>query len=205
MDVFPLLDELQTIARNGLTYATNPFDRERYRRLLELVSTYYGQVLDLPAAEVGRRLSAELGYITAKVGANAAIFDHQGRILLMLRVDDEKWCLPCGWVEPNESPSETAVREAKEECGLDIRPVQLVDVIARKPSVENGPHTAVAVIYLCEVIGGTLELSHEGKDLRYWRIEETPSWHRLHRQYALAARAVWQARQTEGPQHPATR
>ena len=39
-DILPLLDELQTIARNGLTYATNPYDEERYRRLLELVSSY---------------------------------------------------------------------------------------------------------------------------------------------------------------------
>ena len=40
--MLPLLDELQVLARNGLTYAQNPYDRERYARLLELASLYYG-------------------------------------------------------------------------------------------------------------------------------------------------------------------
>src|SRR5919108_5010859 len=99
MDILPLLDELRTIARNGLTYATNSYDIERYQRLLDLACAYYGQALDLPPVEVRRRLSAELGYITPKVGADAALFDDEGRILLVLRADDERWCLPCGWVE----------------------------------------------------------------------------------------------------------
>jgi len=194
MDSFPFLDELQTIARNGLAYADNPYDRDRYRRLLELASAYYGQVLDVPPAAVLDRFAAELGYITPKVGADAAIFDPLGRILLVLRSDDGKWCLPCGWVEPNESPLEAAARETKEETGLNVRPLRLVDVFTRKPNVGYGPHTAIAVVYLCEVVGGTLQGSHEGRDLRYWQIEDVPAWHELHQHYAVAAHAAWRAR-----------
>ena len=194
MDILPLLDELQTIARNGLTYSTNPYDQARYERLLEVTSDYYGRVLDMPSAEVAQRLSREFGYITPKVGAEAAIFDAEGRILLMLRVDDKRWCLPCGWVELNESPMETAVRETKEECGLDIRVLQLVDVFTRKPSLDHGVHTAIAVVYLCEILDGTLTISHEGIELRYWEVEEVSKWHELHHTYAVAARRVWQAR-----------
>ena len=192
MDIFPLLDELQTIARNGLNYTENPYDRERYTRLLELVSHYFEQTLDLPAEEVKRRFAAEVGYITPKVGAEAAIFDDEGRILLMLRADDDQWCLPCGWMEPGESPAETAVRETREECGLEVRPVKLVNVFSTKPGNQTGPNSLVAVVYLCEVCGGKLTLSHEGKELRYWFIEEVPAWHGSHRRYAIAARALCQ-------------
>ena len=104
MDILPLLDELQTIARNGLNHTTNPYDRERFERLLALATKYYGEALDLPPDAVRHRLVGELGYITPKVGADAAIFDREGRILLVRRSDDGLWCLPCGWVEPNESP-----------------------------------------------------------------------------------------------------
>ena len=38
MNPLALLDELRTIARNGLTYAQNEYDLERYERLLELTS-----------------------------------------------------------------------------------------------------------------------------------------------------------------------
>jgi ADP-ribose pyrophosphatase YjhB (NUDIX family) len=191
MDILSLLDELQTIARTGLNFASNPYERERYEHLLGLVSRYYGQTLDLPSSEVRRRFAAELGYITPKVGAEAAVFDREGRILLVRRSDDGLWCLPCGWVEPNESPEEAAVREAREETGLEVKSGDLVGVFTRKPGMGYGPHTAVAIIYLCEVLGGTLQGSHEAPEVRYWWIEEVPGWHELHRTYAEAARAAW--------------
>jgi ADP-ribose pyrophosphatase YjhB (NUDIX family) len=193
MDMLPLLDELQVLARNGLTYAQNPYDRERYAHLLELASLYYGAALDLPPAEVRQRLAADLGHVTPKVGADAAIFDPDGRLLLMQRADDCRWCLPCGWVEPLESPAEAAVRETREETGLEVRPVQLVDVFTRLPSAMDGPHTVVAVVYLCVVTGGALQRSHEGLDLRYWCIPEVPSWHANHERYAVAASTAWRA------------
>jgi 8-oxo-dGTP pyrophosphatase MutT (NUDIX family) len=191
MDILPLLDELQTIARTGLNFTESPYDRERYERLLQLAIEYYGQSLDLPPADVRARLAQELGYITPKVGAEAAIFDVEGRILLVQRSDDQRWCLPCGWVDPNETPAQAAVRETSEEVGLEVRIVRLADVLTRLPSVETGPHTAVAVIYLCEVTGGEIALSHECLDARYWRIEDVPIWHELHQRYAEAARDCW--------------
>src|SRR5690348_8710319 len=70
MDILPLLDELRTIALNGLNYTENPYDRERYERLLALASQYYGQAVNLPPEEARQRLAAELGYVTPKVGAD---------------------------------------------------------------------------------------------------------------------------------------
>jgi ADP-ribose pyrophosphatase YjhB (NUDIX family) len=196
VDILPLLDELQTIARNGLNFSANPYDRERFERLLALVTKYYGQALDLPPVEVRQRLVGELGYITPKVGAEAAIFDDGGRILLVRRSDDGLWCLPCGWVEPNESPEEAAVREAREETGLEIQARQLVGVFTRKPNVGYGPHTAIAVVYLCDVVGGTPQpRSHEVLEVRHWRIEDVPGWHELHQRYAEAAHSAWRARE----------
>ncbi len=193
MDIMPLLDELQTIARNGLFYAADPYDRERYERLMQLVTGYYGEAVDLPPVEVRRRFAAEVGYITPKVGADAAIFDDDGRILLTLRADDQRWCLPCGWVEPNEAPIDTVVRETREETGLDVRPQALIDVFTRLPSVHGGVHTSIAVVYRCEITGGTMGLSHESLDVRYWFIDDVPVWHANHEGYARAAYAHWQA------------
>ncbi|MBI4841024.1 MAG: NUDIX domain-containing protein [candidate division NC10 bacterium] len=132
--------------------------------------------------------------MTPKVGADAAIFDREGRILLVRRSDDGLWCLPCGWVEPNESPEEAAVREVREETGLDVQPRQLVGVFTRKPDAGFGPHSAIAVVYLCDVVGGTPQPSHEVTEARYWWINEMPDWHELHQKYAEAAQAVWRAR-----------
>lgn len=117
MDISALLEEVQTIARNGLNYTQNVYDRERYERLLELSCNHYAELLEVPSAEVKEKLSRELGHITPKLGGDAAIFNGEGEILLMERVDGSGWCIPCGWVEPNERAADAAVREAREEKG----------------------------------------------------------------------------------------
>jgi ADP-ribose pyrophosphatase YjhB (NUDIX family) len=191
MNILPLLDELQIIARNGLNYVQNTYDRERYERLMELTTRYYGEALSLPPAAVRERLSKELGYVTPKVGADAAIFNDTGEILLVLRADDQRWCLPCGWVEPYESPVEAAVRKAREETDLTVKPIQLVDVFYRAAGSYKRTHVLIAVVYLCEWIDGQLALSHEHLDARYWPIDAVPEWHANHRDYAVAAHALW--------------
>lgn len=193
MDIFALLDEIQTIARNGLHYTTGVYDRERYERLLSLSTRTYAELLDTSDEEIRRRFLQEMGYITPKVGADAAIFNDRGEILLMDRVDGSGWCLPCGWVEPNEKPAETAVREVREETGLDVVVRQLIGVFTRPSGGRNGPHTMIAVVHWCDAVGGELTLSHEGIDLRYWPIDAVTNWHATHEQYARAAYERWQS------------
>lgn len=193
MDIFHLLDELRTMAHNGLQFASNPYDRERYERLMQLATQTYGELLDMPTETIRARFRSEIGYATPKVGADAAIFNENGEILLMDRADGGGWCLPCGWVEPNERPVEAVVRETREETGLEIEVRQLVGVFTGMPSAQHGPHTMIAVVHLCEVIGGELTLSHEGSALRYWPIEEMQDWYASHERYARAAHAMWES------------
>lgn len=192
MNLLPLLDELRILAQNGLEYADSPYDEERYERILELTAEWYGRSVDLPPIEVQERFVEEVGNVTPKISADAAVFDDDGLILLQLRVDDNTWCLPSGYTKPNESPRETAVRETREETGLIVEPVELVGVNTRKPG-EYGPHCLVAHLYLCTRTDGELEVSHEGNDLRYWSVEEVPDWHKNHYGLAHDAYEVWQS------------
>jgi hypothetical protein len=48
MDIFSLLDELQAIARNGLQFALDSYDRERYERLMRLATQNYSKLLKVP-------------------------------------------------------------------------------------------------------------------------------------------------------------
>jgi ADP-ribose pyrophosphatase YjhB (NUDIX family) len=193
MDIYLLLEQIQHIARNGLNYAQNPYDWERYEKLMALTAESYGGLLAQPAEKIRAMFSAELGHITPKVGADAAIFNEQGEILLMERIDGSGWCLPCGWVEPLERPCDAAVREVWEETGLKVEVKQLVGVFTRMPSEVFGPHTMIAVVHLCQVVGGELTLSHEGLDLRYWPIDAMKKWHGIHEKYARAAYEMWGA------------
>ncbi len=196
MDILPLLDELTMIARNGLTFATDPYDQARYQRLLELAAMYYGQTLDLPTADVQRRFQSQLGRVTPRIGANAAIFDDVGRIVLMQRPDTYRWCLPGGLTDVIELPIETAVREAHEEVGLTVVATDLVGIYVEHAGREHGPHALITLVYLCAYQGGSLCGSSESADLQYWQIEDVPQWSSIHQRFAAEAYNLWRMRQS---------
>lgn len=194
LDILALLDEIQSIGRNGLTYARDPFDRERYRRLVELASLHYGHHLGVAPRELRERWSREIGQITPKVGAEAAVFDALGRILVTRRSDDGLWGLPGGWLEPNESPAEAAERETCEETGLVVRVSGLVGVFTRHAHAGVAPQSTVAVVYLCDVVGGVRRGSHESTAVDFLPVDEVPAWHGWHAEHAEAAYRLWRSR-----------
>ena len=189
-----MLDEVRAIAQTGLHYSTDPYDRERCTRLLDLATRGYAAALDLPEPEVRARLARDVGYQSAKVGADAAIFDDDGRVLLVLRADDEAWGLIAGWVDPGETPTETVVREVKEEVDLTVTGYELVDVVGRPAGTEFGPHAVVSVVYRCTVAPGPVRISHEAIRAEYRHPEDVDIWHANHERLALLAREHWRAR-----------
>lgn len=191
MDIYSLLDEVQAIARTGLSFASTPYDRERYECLLALATREYRELLGVPEELIRAQFAKELGVITPKVGTDAAIFNERGEILLMDRVDETGWGLPCGFVEANETPEEGILREVREETGLQVEIRQLVGVFTRKPSAKYGPYTTISIVHLCEVVSGELTLSHEGTALQYWPIDEVKNWHEPHETCARAAYKAW--------------
>jgi ADP-ribose pyrophosphatase YjhB (NUDIX family) len=190
LDVFALLDEVQAIARTGLHYSENPFDRERYTRLLDAALRGYTERTAVAGDEIRRRFDAEIGYVTCKVGADAAVFDDADRILLVHRADDGKWGLISGWVDPNESPEHTVVRELGEEAGVQARAERLVGVFFREARAGEHPHGTVSIVYLCSITGGrpTPQL-HEVTELAWRVIDDVPEgeWHHHHERLARAA------------------
>ncbi len=166
--------------------------------MLELTAHEYASITHIDDGAVLERLRRELGYITTKVGAEAAIVDDDGRMLLVHRVDDDCWGLVSGWVDAGESPAETVVRELREETGLEGVVDELVGVIARPASARNGPHGSIAVVFLVSLTGGAVRLaSHEVAEVAWRDVDDVERWHKNHEQLARAALAHWRARRGE--------
>ncbi len=198
LDAFAFLDEVQAIARSGLHYTENPFDRERYTKLVAAAIREYEARTPLDEVAVRARFAAEIGYVTAKVGADAAVFDEHDRIMLVHRADDQKWGLVAGWVDPNESPEQTVVRELAEEAGVQSTVDALVGVFFREARAGEHPHGTVSVVYLCSITGGrpTPQL-HEVSEIAWRAIDDVGAdeWHHHHEQLARAALdAHWRRR-----------
>ena len=101
-----------------------------------------------------------------------AVID-DGKILLTKREDFEVWCLPGGGVEDGETLAEGAIREAKEETGLDVELTRLVGVYSR---LGGGMHDTHAVLYAAKPIGGELTLQPgETVEVAYFPFDQLPT------------------------------
>lgn len=115
-----------------------------------------------------------------RAGANAVVFDAAGRILLHRRSDNGWWGLPGGGMEIGESVEECAIRETREETGLEVRVTRLVGVYSDPAhySVHRYPDgTAVqylVIVYEAEVLGGELAVSEESTELRFFDPDDLP-------------------------------
>ncbi|GAA5514373.1 hypothetical protein Dcar01_03128 [Deinococcus carri] len=130
------LRELQAIAQAGLTYTRDPYDRERYERLLVLTAELLAGETGQAANEVHEHLRAERGYLTPKVDVRAVVLNARGEVLLTRERVDGRWSLPGGWADPGDSPREVAVREVREETGRQVRATRLLALLDK----DKHPH-----------------------------------------------------------------
>ena len=153
-----------------------------------LASQEYSDRTGIPSATVRERFDRELGYLTAKVGVDGALFDDNDRVLLVKRVDDGKWGLIAGFIEPSETPEQTIVREIEEEVGLVAEVDQLVGVWSRQADLDGHPHGVVSIVYLCHAVGGALRAQpHEVTEVAWRSIDDVEAWHHHHETLARAA------------------
>ena len=165
--------ELQAIAQNGLTYAKDIYDIERYSRLREISAEMLAHQGEIPVDRVKTLFCGESGYQTPKLDTRAAIFE-SGKILLV-RENSGKWSLPGGWVDVNESIASNTVKEVWEEAGLQAEALRLIAVQDR--SKHNLPLYAYGickVFVLCRVLGGQFRENSETTASGYFALDELP-------------------------------
>jgi len=104
------------------------------------------------------------------VGVGAVIVD-SGRVLLVQRGTEPalgRWSIPGGLVEVGESLSEAAAREAREETGLQVQPIELIELLDRiHRDGDRVRYHYVIADYLCRVVGGTLNAASDAAAVRW--------------------------------------
>src|SRR5262245_15023835 len=115
---------LQAISQNGLAYAGNEFDIERYHAVRQIAAEMMAAGSDTKLHRVLNLFAREVGYATPKVDVRGVVFRGDA-LLLVLEREDNRWTLPGGWADVNESPSEAVVREVYEESGYQTSAVKL--------------------------------------------------------------------------------
>ncbi|MGW0731523.1 NUDIX domain-containing protein [Streptomyces sp. NPDC002851] len=113
------------------------------------------------------------------VAASAVVTDGQGRILLQRRRDNDLWALPGGGMDMGDSLPGTAVREVKEETGLDVEVTGLVGTYTDPRHIiaysDGEVRRQFNVCFTARVVGGELAISDESTELRFVEPAELDS------------------------------
>lgn len=153
---------LQAIAQNGLTYAKDPFDVERFNQVRQVAAEILASGSESASVDdlvdVFRR---NFGYATPKVDVRAAVF-HENHVLLVKERSDGAWTLPGGWADIGDPPSIAALREVREESGYEASVKKLAAVYDRELHGHPPyPFHAYKMFFVCELTGGTARPSIE--------------------------------------------
>jgi len=100
-----------------------------------------------------------------------AVVVHEGRVLLVRRGTEPlrgHWSLPGGLVDVGEPLAEAVIREVREETGLFVEPVELIELLDRiHREGERVRYHYVIADYLCRVVGGELLAASDAEAVRW--------------------------------------
>ncbi len=103
--------------------------------------------------------------------STAVVTDQRDRIVMVRRRDNDLWALPGGGMDLGESIVQTAVREVKEETGLDVEVTGLVGVYTNPHHVmaydDGEVRQQFSLCFTTRLLGGELAFDTESTDIAW--------------------------------------
>jgi ADP-ribose pyrophosphatase YjhB (NUDIX family) len=110
------------------------------------------------------------------VACTVFVTDEEDRVLLIRRTDNGLWAIPGGAQDFGEYIAETAVRETKEEAGIDIEVTGLVGVYTNPNHVmaytDGEVRQQFSICFRARYLSGKPTPSDESSEVRWIRQNE---------------------------------
>ncbi len=166
--------QLQRISQNGIHFAKNDFEKQRFQEISEIAADILGQFTQVSNEKWLDGFSTQQGYATPKVSVRGAVFrDHQ--ILLVREKLDGLWSMPGGWADLNDPPSKMIEREVWEESGYEVRAQKLFAV--HESNHDRAPLEywhSYTLYFLCDLLGGRPNQNIETSACGFFNLQEIP-------------------------------
>jgi ADP-ribose pyrophosphatase YjhB (NUDIX family) len=167
--------QLQALAQTGLEFTENPYDRERYQRIRELSIEILNEYTGIDNSRLTELFAGESGYQTPKVDVRAAVFNTDGKILMIREKADNKWALPGGWADIGLTLRQNIIKESMEEAGAEISPRRIISINDRNSHVDdNFPYSAYKIFVECDFIKGEFAQNIETLEHGFFSLENLP-------------------------------
>lgn len=156
-------ETLAGIARTGLGFTQNLYERERFEEVLRVAADMRAAAADGDHSETtlveqwfGQVRQGIEGYVTPKIAVGAVVGNDRNEILLVQRADSGVWLYPTGWADVGYSASEVAVKEVYEETGIEVEPVRLIALLdGLRLGFTRIP--LYSLVFQCRVVGGAVQ------------------------------------------------
>lgn len=180
-------EALAAIARTGLGFTENVYERERFEEILAVAADIATHINSPAREHVESWLEGVApgvaGYVTAKTAVGAIVGNEQGELLLIKRTDNHQWFIPTGWADVGYSLSEVVIKEVAEEVGLLVEPMRIVGIVDGLRA--GAPHAFHSTLFACKLLGGELKIHPlECEDAGWFAEGELPE--------PLIQRGSWQ-------------
>ncbi|GAB1421519.1 NUDIX hydrolase [Anaerolineales bacterium] len=172
------VEQLIAIAKIGLEFSENPYDRDRYEQIIDIAAAIGSRYSGDEAEQIKAFYTENNGYVTPKIDVRAAIFDEDRVLMVRELSDDGRWTLPGGWCDVGDTPAESVKKEVKEEAGYEVEVVKLAAVLDRaREGHPPYPFSTYKLLFICKVVGGDGDHihKHETGDLHYFPIDALPA------------------------------
>jgi ADP-ribose pyrophosphatase YjhB (NUDIX family) len=174
-ELITLAQRIRALNQTALTYSVNAYEIDRSKELIAISDRITALVSGVREEEIRTYYHPVKEYVTPKVDIRAVIFNEKDEILLVKEKSDGRWALPGGWSDVGYTPTEVAIKEVKEETGLDVRVVRLLAVLDKR--CYNHPASSFYIYkfcFLCDVTGGNDELTFDILDKGYFALNNLP-------------------------------
>ncbi len=169
------LKSVRAAADTGLFYSNSDYDRDRYEQLQamtdEVLAAYAGEEVSV-VSNFFRKLD---DYKTPNVDVRAIVLNENDQLLMVQERMDSKWTVPGGWADIGLTPTENVEKEVKEETGLEVGVQRLLAVWDKKMHPHPPqPHYVYKMVFLCELLGGTLQKAFDTLDVGWFNVMDLP-------------------------------
>jgi ADP-ribose pyrophosphatase YjhB (NUDIX family) len=168
--------KLQAISQTGLHFTESQYDRERYEQIGIIAAEILAKHTNLTVEELLHLNAAEFGYATPKVDVRGVVFQDNKILLVREIADRERWTLPGGWADVNDTPTQAVTREVQEESGFATQVVKLLAVYDREQQKHTPPlpYSVYKLFFHCQIIGGKPCINNEVSEIAFFAETEIP-------------------------------
>ena len=166
------LQRMLAITDTGLTYTKDPFDRERYEDLRQILWSVLQDQTELDQEELTAILKPTGSYATPLMDVRAWIVQDQ-KICLVRGQGEDTWALPGGFGEVGYSPKENIRKEIQEETGFFAEVGSLLAVFDTNRFQMQSKQYA-KFVFDCRLLDGDFQENQEVAELGFFDISALP-------------------------------